>query len=59
MELRIKRNLIKGEKFKMIDQMRGKDAMPQVTENGYTAARIYCINVPGRLLTYSKVQSPS
>jgi len=48
MKLKIKRNLIKGEKIKMVDQLGGKDTMSQVIENGYSAARGCCINVLGR-----------
>jgi hypothetical protein len=33
MKLKMKRNLIKGEEIKMVDQLGGKDTVLQVIEN--------------------------
>ena len=41
MKLKIKRNLIKREKIKMVDQLGGRDKMLQVIENGHSASRDY------------------
>jgi len=46
-KLKISRNLIKGEKIKIVDQLGGKYTMLQLIENGYSAAMGCCVIVLG------------